>query len=166
LSDPATVERVFKLQRDEPFTSGDYLCVGDLVSDLMSYTSMDKDRAREIRSRTDGAREDLAQPEPKDKFSRAWRIWKLRQVEHAFGPERMDNPEAAYSAAHAYYRELLRSLFYCEDFYRTDFILRLLPELISLRQELDEADRHERRMLAGMKGAETRKARAAKKGGA
>jgi hypothetical protein len=41
LSDPATVERVFKLNRDEPFDSGDYLCIGDLVNDLLSYTDTD-----------------------------------------------------------------------------------------------------------------------------
>lgn len=37
LSGAATVARVFELQRDEPFDSGDYLCVGDLVNDLLQY---------------------------------------------------------------------------------------------------------------------------------
>jgi hypothetical protein len=41
LSGAATVERIFKLQRDEPFDSGDYLCVGDLVNDLLSYAGAD-----------------------------------------------------------------------------------------------------------------------------
>jgi hypothetical protein len=41
LSDPAIAARVFKLQRDEPFGSGDYLCVGDLVNDLLQYADAD-----------------------------------------------------------------------------------------------------------------------------
>lgn len=47
LSDPATVARVFKLQRDEPFDSGDYLCVGDLVNDLLGFAGAGTD-AREV----------------------------------------------------------------------------------------------------------------------
>jgi hypothetical protein len=110
---------------------------------------------------------DRAKPEPKDRLSAEWRIWKLRQIRRAFSDERM-KPEGRepYNAAHNYFRELLTGLFYCEDFYRADFILPLLPHLIIARQELDRTERYERRMRAGMKGAQTRaanKAKAAKK---
>jgi len=223
LSDPATVNRVFKLQRDEPFTSGSYLCVGDIVNDLLTNADADdfsrdifplaftlaarrverksgkiapaavkaygelrdllarldagetleeieqSERERYEREQDTRRAADLAKPEPKDKTSDAWRIWKLRQIEHAFGDERM-KPEgkAAYTAAHNYFRDLLTGLYCCADFYRTDFILRLLPELIGIRQEIDEMYAYERRMRAGVKGAETReanKAKSAKKGG-
>jgi hypothetical protein len=50
--------------------------------------------------------EQLEKPEPKDKLSDEWRYWKLRQVEHAFGPERMNNPNA-YAEAWAYCNTLL-----------------------------------------------------------
>ena len=41
LSGAATAARIFELQRDEPFDSGDYLCVGDLVNDLLQYANAD-----------------------------------------------------------------------------------------------------------------------------
>lgn len=113
--------------------------------------------------------EELAKPEPKDKLSAEWRYWKLRRIEHAFGGARM-TPEGKqpYAEAWAYCRGLLRGLYANEDFWRVDFILPLLPHFISARQAIDEMDRYERRMRAGMKGAATRKAnkgKAAQKGG-
>lgn len=81
------------------------------------------------------------------------------------GPERTSNPEA-YSAARAYFRELLDGLIRGENFFNVSHALPLLPQLIISRQKLDEMHRRERRMRAGMKGAATRRAKAAKKGGA
>ena len=34
--------RVFKLQRDEPFDPGDYICVGDIINDLLQYANADE----------------------------------------------------------------------------------------------------------------------------
>jgi hypothetical protein len=110
--------------------------------------------------------EQSAKPEPKDKTSDEWRYWKLRQVESAFDTQ-AGNSEA-YNAAHDYFRELLTSLYNDEDFYNASHILALLPQLIIARQSIDETNRYEHRMRAGMKGAQTRKAnkaKAAKKGG-
>jgi hypothetical protein len=220
LSGAQVVERVFKLQRDEPFDSGDYICVGDLVNDLLQYADADafspdifpraftlaarrierksgkvaplaekaykelasilarldagesleeierKERARYEQKQDERRAAELAAPEPKDKSSRDWRVWKLRQVEHAFAERMKPEGKAAYDAAHNYFRELLTSLYNDDDFYNVCHILPLLPQLITVRQSIDETNRYERRMRAGMKGAETRKAKAAKKGGA
>jgi hypothetical protein len=111
--------------------------------------------------------EELAKPEPKDRLSDAWRYWKLRRIEHAFASGSSASLED-YAEAWDYARELLLGLVACGSFWRVDFILPLLPQLIIARQQIDEADRYERRVRAGMKGAETRKrnkAKAAKKGG-
>lgn len=111
--------------------------------------------------------EELAEPEPKDKLSAKWRYWKLRQIEHAFGPARMTSEgKQPYAEAWDYCHELFDGLYTNRDFWDAVFILPLLPNLICARQAIDETDRHDRRMRAGMKGAATRKAKAAKKGAA
>lgn len=221
LSDAATVARLFKLQRDDESTSASYVCVGDIINDLLQYADADSFSAEvfpraftlaarrverrsgrvapaaekayteltSILARLDAGEtleeiearereryevaqearraEDLAKPETKDKLSDEWRIWKLRQLAHAFGDARM-TPEGRepYAAAHNYARELIRGLVADPELYRGDRLMSLLPQLISIRQEIDRVDRYERRVRAGMKGAQTRKARAAKRGGA
>ena len=102
-------------------------------------------------------RERDAAPEPKDKLSAEWRHWKLRRFRLAF----TSGDAAQYAAAWDEYRLLLNSLVAVEEFWRADYALALLPQFIICRQEIDESARHERRMTAGMKGAQTRKARAA-----
>lgn len=104
----------------------------------------------------------LAKPEPKDKLSDEWRYWKLRQIGHAF--DNRGNDGDAYNAAHGYFRELLTGLYRDEDFYRVGFILHLLPHLIIARQELDATELADRQSEAATR--RTRKAKAAKKGGA
>jgi hypothetical protein len=140
----------------------------DAGATLREMVEEEEARGRERTERHKAAQ--LEKPEPKDRLSDEWRYWKLRQIEHAFGPACMEEAGAeAYSAAHRYFRELLTGLFRDENFYNVAHILPLLPQLIIARQELDRTDRYERRSAAGAKGTETRKAnkaKAAKKGGA
>jgi hypothetical protein len=106
--------------------------------------------------------EELAKPEPKDKTSAEWRWWKLRQVEAD-----LDSGDTErYGAAWGYFRNLLLWLIADSNFWHVSTVHRLLASLMVIRQELDGMERRERRSDAGVKGAQTRKRNAAKKGGA
>lgn len=98
-------------------------------------------------------RAELAQPEPKDKQSAAWRYWKLRQLEAAFDGDDQER----YAAAWDYFNELLRGLLAAKSFYHVSNARALLPQLIIARQELDEMDRRAQRSAAGRRAAKPRK---------
>ncbi|MFL6332046.1 MAG: hypothetical protein ACJ754_01735 [Pyrinomonadaceae bacterium] len=89
---------------------------------------------REERERADPANApELSQPEPEDKTSRDWRIWKLRQIEYGF----TSGNSEAYAASWDFYRELLTGLVEDESFFHVSFARTLLPHLITARQEID-----------------------------
>jgi hypothetical protein len=104
--------------------------------------------------------EQLAKPEPKDKTRDAWRIWKLRQIEADF---RSDDQER-YSAAWATFRRFLHD-FDRDNRATVNRALALLPTLlIGYQNEVKEQTRG-KRSEAARRGAQARRASAAKKGG-
>jgi hypothetical protein len=155
LSDPATVERIFKLQRDEPFDSGDYLCVGDLVNDLLQYADADafspelskvlarldagetlEEIERKERERYERAQERQwaakeAQGEPKDKTSFDWRLWKQRHLKAAFEG---DDAEA-FHAAQLELAELLGEMVARLKPGHVGAAVSILPMLVADRQQ-------------------------------
>jgi len=108
---------------------------------------------------------ELDAPEPKDKLCAEWRYWKLRQIEYAFGLYGEKIGPATYREAWDYCRALLFDLVADEDFWHIGHMLPLLPHLIISRQGIDRMKAYARRSRAGVKGAATRRAKAAKKGG-
>jgi hypothetical protein len=98
-------------------------------------------------------------PEPKDKLSDEWRYWQIARVTHDLS----SGAPGAYERAWGVMRHLFDGLAAEPNFWRVDFILPLLPHLIIARQDIDEMLRYERRMRAGMKGAETRKRKQAER---
>src|ERR1051325_5427148 len=97
--------------------------------------------------------------EPKNRRSAEWRRWKLREFRRRFlSPDR--TPEE-YAAAWDEFRELFEGLRRNEDFWHVYHALRLLPALLTSRQELDELYAQGRREAAALKAAETRRKRAA-----
>jgi hypothetical protein len=86
-----------------------------------------------------------------------WLEWKLRQMKKAF-----DGSDAeAYTQAWDEFKTLLNGLLTASDFWHVSHAVALLPTLLAARQEIDLMNRHEKRMRAGMKAAETRKVRSA-----
>jgi hypothetical protein len=105
------------------------------------------------------------QIEPRDKTSREWRTWKLRQLRRAFGPARLrPTGGEAYGEAWQEFYALLDGVRRSKNLH-TGLALRLLPALLDVFQYEEEFRQADRRSDAARRGAETRKARAAKKGG-
>ncbi len=115
----------------------------------------EREAARERRCAAREA-EQLNAPEPKDKTSDKWRYWKLRRMERAFDA----SDREAYKQAWAEFTSLLKGLMADEDFWHTSNARALLPHLIIARQRIDQQIAYEKRSLAGVKGAETRRKKA------
>jgi len=99
----------------------------------------------------------LNMPEPKDKTSDEWRHWKLRRMGQAFEGE----DSGAYARAWDEFRSLLKGLLTDPGFWHVSHACALLPHLIIARQEIDRLDAFACASRAGMKGAATRRRRAA-----
>lgn len=105
--------------------------------------------------------EELAKPEPKDKTSAAWRYWKLRHIEADFRSDDMER----YVSAWAEFRRFLHE-FDRDNRATVTRALSLLPTLIEGYQNEIKVRTEPQRREAARRGAQTRKAKAAKKGGA
>jgi hypothetical protein len=108
-----------------------------------------------------GARETRLKTAPMQEPKRdtpEWVKWKVKQMRAAFFAT--DNTEV-YAQAWSEFKVLLGDLITDGNFWHISNAVRLLPHLLVIRQELELMDRHEKRVRAGMKAAETRKVRSA-----
>jgi hypothetical protein len=102
--------------------------------------------------------EQSAKPEPKDKTSDEWRYWKLRRIEAGFYDYEGDTEK--YAEAWREFREFFHG--YMKNA-TVESAIALLPTLITTHQRQLAYERQDRRRDAGRRGAQTRKAKAAKK---
>jgi hypothetical protein len=86
-----------------------------------------------------------------------WIKWKVRQMKKAFSSGDLE----LYTRAWEEFETLLMGLLKDGEFWNVSNVLPLLPPMLAARQEIDLMNRYYKRMYAGMKAAETRKARAA-----
>ncbi|MFL6283554.1 MAG: hypothetical protein ACJ74Q_10485 [Pyrinomonadaceae bacterium] len=101
--------------------------------------------------------EQLAKPEPKDKTSDAWRIWKLRQIEAGFYDH--EGSTEKYVEAWREFREFFHG--YMKNA-TVESAVALLPTLITAHQRQLAYERQDRRQDAARRGAQTRKTNKAK----
>ncbi|HEX8177849.1 MAG TPA: hypothetical protein VF543_22360 [Pyrinomonadaceae bacterium] len=129
-----------KRATEEPYTySRD--TVREIVESLKKGETPEEIIARFNEARKRVASERLNAPEPKDKSSNDWRVWKVRQLERAFN----GTDAKAYDAAWTEYQALLRGLVSDRQFYHVSYALALLPHLLAARQEIDATIAREKR---------------------
>jgi hypothetical protein len=100
-------------------------------------------------------------PEPKDKTSDEWRHWTLRRIRADFE----SGDAERYSRAWRKFDGLLKAQWLDENRNHVSISLPMLAPLVMGLQQAHEYERQEARSAAARKGAQTRRTKAAKKGG-
>lgn len=135
---PVFVKAVRELGRNfRPYVElKDLIARVDAGADLAELA--EEKEAGHARREEERAADFLDSPEPEDKTSRDWRIWKLRQFERGFYHHGGD--AELYGEAWREYKGLLGGLLTAPAFWHVSHATALLPQLLITRQEIDALD--------------------------